>query len=174
MHNRRHPIAIIDLKFCTLELVGANTEPAILAIEIGTGTLEYTEKRAVEIVKRRGLLETAREGDEQEMDVSFQFVWELLTAPNVDDPPTIEDVLKNQGNASAWLSTNTDPDAPFCIDIRIVYTSPCPSQDGQWETILLPRFQYGELAHSITEGAIDCKGVCLATRAVVTPSTASP
>ena len=145
---------------------GANTVPAVLTIDVGDGNLEYTEKRAIEIVKRRGILETAREGDEQEMDVNFQFVWELLTAADNADPPTIEDVLKHRGQAAGWQSTNPDPDAPFCVDLRITYTPPCPAAAEQAETITLQRFHYEELAHSLKDGTVDCKGKCLATQAV--------
>jgi hypothetical protein len=148
-----------------------------LVVDVGTGTLDYTEKRNIEVVKRRGLIQTAREGDEVEMDVSFQFVWELLTAHDDDDPPTIEDVLKHRGQAAFWVSTNPDPDAPFCIDLVIVYKPPCPAQAEQAETIALQRFQYEELAHQIKDGAVDCKGKCLATQAaenIVVPLPPSP
>lgn len=154
-------MALIDLKFAQITLSDGSTNS--LVVNIGTGNLEYTEKRNVDLVKRRGELDTAREGDEEAIDVSFQFIWDTLTASNDEDPPTVEDVLKHRGNAADWVSVAADPDAPFAVDIAIVYTPPC-SQAAF--TIFLNEFYYAELAHSLEDATIDCKGVCNRTEAV--------
>lgn len=141
-------MALIDLKLCTIKLKDGGSN--YIEIGVDAGSLEYVEKRNVEFVKRRGLLDTVREGDEEPIDVSFQFAWSDLTAHG-GDPPTIEDVLKNK---EGWASTSPDPNAPYCIDIEI--TKNCGSQ----EVILLEEFHYAELSHSTADATVDCRGQC--------------
>lgn len=158
-------MAIIDLKNAVIVLSDGTTPTANdLEIEVGEGSLEYSEKRNIEFVKRRGELETTREGDEEPMDVSFQFVWEQLTTSGTSDPPTLEDALKQRGGASDWLSVNTDSEAPYSLNIVVTYYPTCGEGDPQ--TIALRQFHHEELSHSFQDGTIDCKGKCNDTEAL--------
>ena len=116
-------------------------------------------------MKSRGILDTVREGDEEPIDVNFQFVWEFITADS-GDPPSIEDALKRIGQAAAWVSSNADSLAPYSVDIEIVYIPVCHSVKE--EIIILEWFNYTELAHSLKDATIDCKGTCNKTQALVT------
>lgn len=152
-------MALIDLKNATIRLQSGDDH---IDVKIGEGNLDFTEKRNIEVVKSRGELYTMREGDEEAMEVSFQFVWESLESATGEDPPTIEDVLKHQGNAVNWNSTNPDPDAPFCIDIEVDYVKPtaCGGDPDEPETLLLKQFNYEQLAHSLKDATVDCSGKC--------------
>lgn len=136
-----------------------------LIVKVGEGNLKYDESREVEIVQSRGVIDTARLGNQKPMAVTLAFVWEFLRAEE-GDPPSIEDAIKQRGEASDWVSTNSDPDAPYCVDIEIVYEPVC--SDAPDEYILLPQFNYTDLGHSAKDATVDIQGECLAVEATVT------
>jgi len=172
-------VALIDLKYARIVLADGSDPPNAVTVQLGDGTLDYTEKRTIDVVKRRGELDTVREGDEDPVEVSFQFVWETLAASHEGDPPTIEDVLKRRGPAAGWASAGTDPEAPFCVNVAVVYTprsgpgcdpfgtDPVNGKPFKTQTVWLEEFHYTELAHSLTDAAVDCKGVCNRVAATV-------
>ena len=177
-------MALIDLKFATIEITDGSTPPHALVVNLGTGNLEYTEARTVEFVKRRGELDTVREGEEQPLDLSFQFAWESLAATQPGDPPTVEDVLKRRGPAAGWKSTSPDPLAPYCVNVLVVLgpgdggaalpgdppTAECLASRGGHgpRTVALQQFHYEELAHSMADATVDVKGKCNTVQASVT------
>jgi hypothetical protein len=137
-----------------------------LEAKLGEGNLSYTENREMEYVLDRQSLDTVREGDDQPMDVSLDFVWEFITAQTTDDVPTFEDALKQRGLAADWVSSATaDPCAPYAVDIEIEYDPPCGAE--QREIILLPDFRWDSLEHNADEGQISLTGRCNAKEAVV-------
>jgi hypothetical protein len=158
-------VALIDLKFATFQITDGSDPPHALTVNLGTGNLEYTESRAVEFVKRRGELDTVREGEEQPVELSFQFAWESLTATQAGEPPTVEDALKRRGPSAGWASTAADPLAPYCVDVVVTYRPPCGGGD---QTIAFAEFHYEELAHSMADATVDVKGKCNTVQASVT------
>ena len=158
--------AQIQLKNCTFKLKdgGANE----ISVKIGEGTLTYDEKRTMEYVRNLGVLDTVREGDEEPMDVSFEFVWEQLTAVSTSGAgtPTVEDALKQRGEAASWVTTSSDDCEPYCVDIEVVHTPVCGSETS--ETYLFPDFRWTSLAHDIREGTVSVTGQCNATQATIT------
>ena len=140
-----------------------------LRIKVGDGNITWSEKTPREFKLDRGIIDQVRNADEVPMDVSFQMMYEELTAsdPNTD-PPTPEDVLKRRGAAADWVSANTaDPCAPFCINIRIDHTPPnCTAVEK--ERVILPMFYKEELQHDPKAGTISCTGKCNVTEAIVT------
>lgn len=155
----------IDLRDATVTLRDGGSN--YITLMLGEGVFNYSTRRTVEAVKSRGVLDTVREGDQEVVDCNFQFVWIEITA-STDDPPTPEDVFERVGEASDWVSTSPDPNAPFSVDIRIVLTSPCTEFEDQ--TIDLTWFNYQELAHSLKDGVVDVKGFANMTRPTVTRS----
>src|SRR6266576_3971774 len=108
-------MAAIDLKNTTIKVKdGAGHS---ITVTLGTGNLTYEEKRNIEYVKDRGLLDTVREGDEEPVDVRLDATWENLTG--VGGAPTVEDAMKRRGPAATWTSTSADPCEPFAVDIEI-------------------------------------------------------
>jgi len=118
--------------------------PHNLIVKIGEGNLTYSEKRKIDYVLDRGRLDTVRQGDEQPVEVKLDFMWEFLRAAT-GDPPTVEDALKQRGNAANWISSSSDPCEPYCVDIIIDYIPPCGGIDS--ERIILADFRYEDLAH---------------------------
>lgn len=138
--------------------------PHELEVDIGEGKLEYTEKVNREYKKNKGSLQYVRNGDEEPVEVSFDFVWEFLTA-STGGTPTIEDVLKQRGEAADWVSTDTDLCQPFCVDLVVEYVPPCGGEET--ETITLEMFRHEELQHNFTDAQISVTGKCNVTEATV-------
>lgn len=162
---------LIDLKNVTIKLVdGATPTPNELEIKIGEGNLTWDETRNVEYILDRGRLDEVRLGDEAPMDVSFDFIWEFLGGDLSTSAtlPTIEDVLKNRGNAAGWISSDADTCRPFAIDIVLENVPPCGSggSPAEQEIITLPDFRYAGLSHDLRGAAIACTGQCNSTEAI--------
>lgn len=141
--------------------------PIELEIKVGEGNLTYDENRELEIIRDRGQLDTYREGDEQPMDVSFDFTWEFLYAISGATTPTIEQALKKVGPASTWTSSNTDdPCAAYVVDIEIINAPDCGNILP--EVIRLPKFFYTQLSHDGDAAQVSVTGQCNAKEAVIT------
>lgn len=141
--------------------------PQMLEVKIGEGNFTYDENREVEYIRDRGRLDTYREGDEQPMDVSFDFTWEFLTSLSGASTPTIEQVFKRQGAAADWISSNTsDPCADYVVDIEIINAPDCGGILA--EVIRLPQFFYTQLSHDSDAAQVSVTGQCNATKAVIT------
>lgn len=148
----------IDLAHSTLYIRDRGSN--YIAVRIGEGNLSYTEKRNVIFAKNRGELsgDRVREGDEEPIDLNFQFVWDSITTHTaLGSPITVEDAIKKLNGASGWVSTNTDPDAPFCVDLQLDFSPACPNMQ---ETLYFFQFNWTSLAHSLKDATIDCTGSC--------------
>lgn len=147
-----NPISLRDCSLFLIDGTGSN----YIEVTIGEGNLQYSTRRNVEPVKSRGVLDRVREGEQDITDVQFQFVWEHIKSSG-SDPPTIEEVLSRSGPASTWQSDSADLDSPFCIRLQLVKTKQCGSiNDG--ETLTFFEFHYQELAHSLEDATVDCRG----------------
>lgn len=144
--------------------------PIELEIKIGEGNFTYDENREIEFIRDRGVLDTYRLGDEQPMDVAFDFTWEFITAIAGADTPTIEEALKRTNAAATWTSTNPDTCAAYCVDIEIINAPDCG--DILAEVIKLPMFLYTQLSHDTDAAQVSVTGQCNATQAVITRTDA--
>lgn len=149
-------MAQIDLRNATIRISDGGVN--YINIKIGEGNLEYTEKRQIEFVDSRGVLDLVRENKEEPVDVSFSFIWDYISGYSTN-PPTIEDALKKRGQASSWASASADVNAPYAVNLTIIYVPPC-SATGVNETIGLPFFNYTQLAHNLKDGTVACTGQC--------------
>lgn len=140
-------------------------QPHQLQVTIGTGNCQYTEKKNIEYVLDRGLLDTVREGDQAPVEVKLDFTWEFLLADS-GDPPTVEDALKQRGNASTWTSSSDDQCEPYAVDIEIWYNPPCSGIKD--EVITLSDFRWEQLDHNAKDGQVSLSGKCNITQAGVT------
>ena len=129
-----------------------------IAIKIGEGTLTYSEKRTVEFTRDRGILDTVREADEEPMDVTIDGTWEYITAESGSGTPTVEDALKNIGEASGWVSSADDQCQPFCVDVEIHNAPDCSGV--QDEIIMFEEFYYETIDHDLREGTFSITGRC--------------
>lgn len=139
--------------------------PHELEVNVGEGTLSYTEKRNMEYKKNRGVLDTVREGDEEPVDVKLDAQWEFLRSVSGAATPTIEEALKNVGQASGWVTSASDTCEPYAVDVVIVYTPPCEGIPD--ETITLQDYRWESLEHDAKAGTISTSGKCNITQATV-------
>jgi len=136
-----------------------------LEVKIGTGNVTYNEQRQMTYTLNRGVLDTVKEGDDVPMDVVLDFIWEFLTAVSGSGTPTIEDVFKKRGEASAWISSSSDLCEPFAVDIQIQHVPPCGGEEV--ETLLFPDFRYESLNHNLRDATVAVTGKCNAKQAIV-------
>lgn len=140
-----------------------------LQIKIGDGTVSFDEKRVMEYKKDRGLLDTVREGDQEPMEVKLDVRWEFLRSdsadPVTDMSPQPEEVLKNIGAASTWVTSAADPCEPYAINILILYDPLCPSVKD--EAILLTDYRWESINHDTKQGMLMTTGKCNVTEATV-------
>lgn len=162
---------VIDLKDATLKIKDGTTPTANeIEIKIGEGNLTYSENRNVEYILDRGLLDEVRLGDEVPMDVSFDVIWEYIkgSTDSAGIAPTVEDAMKQRGNASSWVSTDDDVCRPFCVDIVIEHVPSCAT--GDQEIITLPDFRYETIDHDLRAGQLSVTGRCNTVEASVVRS----
>lgn len=141
--------------------------PHQLEITIGDGNLTYDEKRTIKYIRDRGNLDTVREDMDEPIDVSLDATWEFLRSPT-GDPPTIEDALKNRGQAAGWISSSSDLCEPYAVDVVIMYMPPCSGEED--EIITLPDFRWESFSHDLKQGTLAVKGKCNAKEAIVVRS----
>jgi len=137
-----------------------------LEVKVGEGNVTWTETLNRDYIKDRGNLDTVRNGDQEPVDVKFEFTWEWITAVTGSGVPTLEDALKNRGEASTWVTTDSDVCAPYCVDIIIWYDPGCGGNNT--EKIELPYFRYESLDHNISDSQISCTGKCNVVEATAT------
>lgn len=139
--------------------------PHQLEVRLGEGGFSYTEKKAREYKKNRGKLDSVRNGDEEPLEVKLDFAWIFIKSSTGEDL-TVEDVLKQQGQASTWVTAGHDPCEPYCVTMRIKYMPPCTGTKD--EIIDLAEFRYEELQHDTKTAMIACTGKCNLTVPTVT------
>ncbi len=139
-----------------------------LEVTVGEGNLTYTESREIEYVLDRGNLDTVREGDQVPVSVNLDFVWEFITAVSDSGTPTIEDVIKQIGEAAGWESSDSDECALYAVDLEIEYVPNCGS--AYREIILLSDFRWDDLEHNLDEAQVSMTGRANVTQASVSRS----
>lgn len=153
----------INLKDSTLRIKDGGSNS--LVVKIGTGDLTYTETQTITYTPDGNVLDDVREGEEVPMQVSFNFIWDYLKGSS--GTPSVEDALKKRGEASAWVSSDSDTCRPYAVDLEFTIAPDC---NGDQEVILLPDFRWETLNHSARNAMVDCSGRCNAKLATVTRS----
>lgn len=164
----------IDLKNCVVDIVSglSGTVSSSLSIHVGNGNLSWTEKRNVEYVRDRGLLDTVRRGDDDPMEVRFNATYVMLTQDvtnGATEPISIRDALTASGAASSWASSSLDPCEPYAVNLRLTYDPICPGIKN--EVVLFPDFRYETLECDVKAGTISVTGKCNAKVPTITRVT---
>lgn len=165
---RPNVFIVIDLKDVTIKLQdGATPTANYIEVKIGEGNLTYSESRNVEYILDRGRLDEVRLGDEIPVDVTLDFVWEFITGntSTTTNLPTVEDALKQQGNAATWVSTDADACRPFALDIILENVPNCSAPGQEQEVTTLSDFRYDSLDHDLRAGTVAITGRCNVTEA---------
>jgi hypothetical protein len=138
-----------------------------LEVKIGEGNLTWTETKEYEYLRDRGNLDTVKEGDEQPVEMSLEFVYEYVKSSSGTAITPI-DALKRVGYAEEWVSTSSDQCEPYCIDILAKHCVPCGTD--QDEDVLFEEFRYETLDFDIQAATISVSGQCNKSEATVTRS----
>jgi hypothetical protein len=136
-----------------------------LEIKIGDGNLTYTEANEYEYDLDRGVLDTVRAGDQVPMDVSLDFVYEYITTGTTEETSPM-DAIKQIGGASEWRSSSADPCEPYAVDVEVVHTPLCTTQEI--ETTVFPDFRSESREPDLGEASISVSGRCNATQPTIT------
>lgn len=134
--------------------------PARVEMKIGEGNIEHTESAEPIIDTDRGLLDGVRAGSEQPMQVSASFVYNWLRASS-GDAITVYEALNRLGDAAQWHNAASDPCEPYQVDIYVIDTPPCGSE--QVEIIFFRRFNKQSLQASVEAASVTLSGICNAT-----------
>lgn len=141
-----------------------------LEVKIGEGNLTWTETKEYEYLRDRGNLDTVKEGDEQPVEMSLEFVYEYIKSAS-GTAITPVDALKNSGYASEWVSTSDDLCEPYCVDILAKHCVPCGTD--QDEDILFTDFRWEGLDYDLQAATISVRGRCNVSEPTVTRSNDS-
>ncbi len=134
-------------------------------VKIGDGNVTYTENKEYEYELDRGVLDTVREGDEQPMDVTIDFVYEFVTT-GTNEAITVVDALKGKGGAAEFVSSSADPCEPYAVDIEIEH-DPGACGGAQKEITTFPDFRHDTLEFDLSEATISATGRCNATEPTI-------
>lgn len=132
-----------------------------IKVKVGEGNLTWDENRPMEYLLDRGVIDEVREGDEVPMDVNLDIKWEFLTG-DVGDPggglPTLKDILKQEGLASSWVSSDDDPCRPYAVDIILDYVPACSTVKKEF--IVLKDYRWEKMSHDAKAATIATSGKC--------------
>lgn len=143
--------------------------PQQLEIKMGDGNLTYSEKKNYDYLLDRGNLDTVREGNEAPMEVKLEAVYEHITTGTGEDISPM-DALKGKGAAAEWVSSSPDKCEPYCVDLEVIHTPPCGTEDP--ETTLFPEFRADSKDVDFQKATISVSGKCKATEPIVTREAA--
>jgi hypothetical protein len=152
-----------DLRDSVITISDGTGTPETITVKIGSGNIAYTERLEREYRLDRRLLGTVRAGEDVPLEISFEFEYEYIkgsAASGAD--PTIEEALKKTGNASAWISTDSNQCAPYAVDLIVAFSPCAPYEEA--ETVTFSDFRYEELSYDTTAGQVSCRGRCNVTQ----------
>ncbi len=129
-----------------------------LTVRIGEGNFTWNERRNVDYTRNRGVISEVRLGDDEAVEVSFDFIWDWISS--ISGISLIE-ALK--GTASGWVTAG-DACEPWAVDM-VLQISPaeCGSTD---ETITFNEFRWETINPDLRAGQISCTGRCMSYVAV--------
>jgi hypothetical protein len=131
--------------------------PHQMEITIGEGNFSWTEKHAREYKLNRGRLDKVRDGNQDPLEIKTEFTWEHYKSSTPGEPTPV-DILDKTGEASGWVTSGSDPCEPYCVDLILVYTPLCDSEDI--ETLTFPEFRHEQRDFDLTKGTASLSGKC--------------
>jgi hypothetical protein len=138
-----------------------------IEIKIGEGNLTWSETKEYEYLRERGDLDTVKEGDEQPVEMSLEFVYDFVKTQS-GQTITPVDALKQQGEAAEWVSSSSDLCEPYAVDMLAKHCVPCGTD--QDEDVVFTDFRYESLDFDMGEATIAVSGRCNVSEPAVTRS----
>lgn len=141
--------------------------PQRVQIQIGEGNLSWTEEKEYIYLRERGDLNTVKEGDEQPVEMSLEFVYDYVKTES-GQAITPVDALKASGEAAEWVTSASDQCEPYSIDVLVKHCVPCGT--AQDEDVLFIDFRYESLDFDLSDATISVSGHCNVSEPTVTRS----
>ena len=141
--------------------------PQRVSVKIGEGNLTWTEAKEYEYLVDRGTLDTVKQGDDQPVEMSLEFVYEYIKTQSGQDITPV-DAIKRSGEAAEWVSSSSDLCEPYAVDIRALHCVPCGTDYD--EDIIFTDFRYESLDFDMGEATISVSGRCNVTEPTITRS----
>jgi len=137
--------------------------PRKVTVKVGTGDISHNKTKDPQIDLDRGLIDGAREGDQQALTVDFAFVYDWLASstPNV---PTVDEVLEREGEAEDWTNAAANPCEPYQVTLKIIDAPNCGSELA--EIILYKYFIPTSVNASVEAALVTVSGVCVTTKPI--------
>lgn len=167
---QRRIFAQVQMKNATLKIKDGAS--AVLTVKIGSGDITWNEKKNIEYIPDRGLLDEVREGDEIPLEISFTLAWTLIRASGTGTAATgtsgtggsdlIESILRGGGT---FVSTDDDPCRPYAVDLELTILPPC---SGGGKVYTFPDFRVEDMGHGVRAGQITVSGKCNVTAPTIT------
>ena len=132
-----------------------------LTVRIGEGNFTWNDRRNVDYTRDRGAIAEVRLGDDEATEVSFDFIWDWISA-SAGGSVTIVEAIK--GTASAWVSAG-DTCEPWAVDLEL-QISPDNCTSSMDETITFNEFRWETINPDLRAGQISCTGRCMSYTAV--------
>lgn len=129
-------------------------------IKVGDGNLTWDTARNLEYEMDKGEIDAVVEGDDIPVDLSLDLTYEYLTAVSGTGIPTAEDVLKQRGEASSWVTAGADPCEVYAVAIEVDYAPPC---NYKHEISTFPEFRWETISHDIGQATLSVQGKCKVT-----------
>ena len=138
-----------------------------LEVNVGEGNLTWSEVKEYEYLRNRGDLDTVKEGDEQPVELSLEFVYDYVKTQS-GQTITPVDALKRQGEASEWVSSSSDLCEPYAVDLLVKHCVPCGTDHD--EDVLFVDFRHEGLDFDLQAATISVSGKCNVSEPTVTRS----
>lgn len=161
-----------NFRDAVLTIKDGSGTPKTLVVSVAEGNLSFTVKKPTFTIRNRGKIIARKEGNEEEMDVSFSVKFEQWSADTASTGLSVPDVLLQKGNTigqtpatNNWVNTDTQGCAPWAVDLEFKIFKTCDqTATGDYETIVLPKFHATEVKFNEGEEAnmIEVTGTCLA------------
>jgi hypothetical protein len=142
-------------------------QPIEVEVRIGDGNLTYTENKEYEYELDRGTLDSVKNGDDQPMDITIDFVYDFVST-GTGEAITPVDALKGVRGAAEFTSASTDPCEPYAVDIEIEHNPAQCAGVVALELSLFPDFRYDSLEFDLSEATISTTGRCNAIEPTIT------
>jgi hypothetical protein len=141
--------------------------PQRVEVKVGEGNLTWSESKEYEYLTDRGTLDTVKEGDDQPVEMSLEFVYEYIKTQSGQDITPV-DAVKRSGEAAEWVSSSSDLCEPYAVDIRALHCVPCGTDHD--EDVIFTDFRYESLDFDMGEATIAVSGRCNVVEPSITRS----
>ena len=140
-----------SMRDATLKIKDGNSHE--VTVKIGEGNISWNERRNIEYTHDRGVILDARLGDDEAIEISFDFIWDWISS--ISGTSIVEAI---KCTASGWVTSggNCEPDA---VDLELTL-SPA-NCSGSTETITFNDFRWETINPDLRSGQISCSGRCM-------------